>query len=172
MSDMNLPPIIEEEIQEVTPTENVEPVKRRGRPPGSKNKVQESPDSPKPVNIDANQEKRRGRPPGSGTKKVVDKSALSKQLLFAHAVAAKITGIDDIAIDAGEAEILSSSIATLMQEYDIALSGKTAAMLGMIGSLAIVYGPRIVLINEKIKQTKARKQAEKLMQVAANGQPA
>lgn len=169
----NLAPIIESEPgPDLIPQEQeIENKPRRGRPPGSKNKVVESRETPEPININAANEKRRGRPPGSGTRKTVDKSALAKQLLFAHAVAAQITKIPDIAIDSGEADILSGAITNLMIEYDIALSGKTAAMMGMLGAVAIVYGPRVVLITDKIKRAKAnaKAQTEGLIQVADNG---
>lgn len=163
----NLAPIIESEPgPEIMPNEPIETKPRRGRPPGSKNKMTESRESPEPVKIDAANEKRRGRPPGTSTRKSVDKSALAKQLLFGHAVAAQLTKIPDIAIDSGEADILAGAISNLMTEYDIALSGKTAALLGMLGAAAIVYGPRIIMATDKIKRAKAQKLAEKTIQTA------
>lgn len=145
------------------PQSEAAPIRRGpGRPPGSgKKKVVEQPPQGAAAPIQIQPEKRGpGRPVGSGAKstsqkKDIDKKALANQLLFFHAAAAKLTRIDDLAIDSDEAEMLADSIATMMREYEISLSGKTAALFGMIGTVAIIYGPRIVLIGEQIKMRKA-----------------
>ena len=131
---------------------------RRGRPPGSKNRVREeipqTSASVTPIQIEA-PKRGPGRPAGSGKsspRKGVDTKALAKQLEFFHAIAARVTKFDDLQIDSEEAEMLADSIATLMREYDVTMSGKTAALLGMLGSAAIVYGPRYMMIREQIQK--------------------
>ncbi len=132
--------------------------RRRGRPPGSKNRVQEN-IAPPGAGESVTVEKRRpGRPAGSGAaprKVSVDPGALAQQMLFFHAVAAKMLRIPELELDKGESEMLAKSIATMMAEYGISFSGKTAAMLGLLGTAAIVYGPRFVLIKERVDKQKA-----------------
>lgn len=153
---------VENELLQELPAPPVEVKRGRGRPPGGGKKAVESSTPPTASSADDTGVKKRGRP-----SKPVDKGALAKQLMFGHAVAASITKLPDLALDQGEAQILAEAITTLMEEYDIALSGKSAALLGMAGAVAIVYGPRIMLIAEQAKKNKAERKARQAQQTQA-----
>ena len=141
---------------EIVPEKPTEPVKRgRGRP----RIVRE--DAPSPdasININASAEARpRGRPPGktASKKHEVDIPALATQLQFAHRAAALVFKTPELALDKDDCETLAKSLAALMREYDIALSGKTAALLGMLGACAMTYGPVFMLVKERKAKERA-----------------
>lgn len=157
----------ENENPQVVETPPVEAPVRRGpgRPKGSGKKVVEQAPNASATPIQIQSDKRGpGRPPGSGKaaspKKAVDAKALANQLKFFHAAAARLTRLEDLEIDNDEAEMLADSIATLMREYDIALSGKTAALLGIVGAMGMVYGPRFIMIREQVQRRKAAQAKE------------
>ncbi len=70
-------------------------------------------------------------------------------LLATHQIAAIALRAPEIALDDAEAATMADAILTCLREYDIALSGKAAAMIGLVGACAIVYIPRAVLIKDR-----------------------
>lgn len=132
------------------------PVKRRrGRPP----KFPRA-DGAQPVPGDSAPPKRRGRPPKVNKTVSYDDAAratLAKQLMGIHLLVASATGVPEIAIQENEAAILSQGIIAVAQEYGLALTGKTGAALQLFAAVAMVYVPRFMLVQNRIKQAKQPK---------------
>jgi hypothetical protein len=138
-----------------TPPPATEPPKRRGRgrPVGAR--TQSAPLSETPV-ADVSEpppqpQQRRRR------SKAVDTDLLAKQLTGVHEIAAKVTGLPFIKLDQQEAKILADAIAGVAREYDLALDGKTGAMIQLLAAGAIVYGPRVIVF-QRMKREMLRNQ--------------
>lgn len=117
----------------------------RGRPPkDSAAPVSPGSDTPQP---------KRGRPK-SGKKEAVDIGALAKQLQGLHAIAAMVTGLPQLQIAPQEAEMLSSAIVNVCEEYDLSVSGKTGAALQLFAAAGMIYIPRIPQIQQQIMVNK------------------
>lgn len=109
--------------------ESGEPVRRRGRKPGTKNK-------PKVASFQAGN--------------------LEKLLLSGHIMLAAVTGASELVIDEQEAKLLADSVAAVNSAYglDSIISPKVAAVVDLSFACAAVYGPRMVKIAKRAKQTK------------------
>lgn len=141
----NNPPL--ENAENVAP--EVEPPKRRGRPPLNKDKVNArekieagtSATSPKPT-------KRKTTIGGEAI------ALMGKQLVGLHLMAYQLTGLPECQITDGEGAALAQGIALVANEYDLSLDGKTGAALQLILTLGMVYGPRVLSVNAKMKASK------------------
>lgn len=61
-------------------------------------------------------------------------------------------------IDQEEADLLSTSISNVMQEFDITIDPKTAAIIGLISASSQVYGPRAIAMGmRKSREAEQRK---------------
>ncbi len=172
-TENNLPPIIEdssETIQQVAPPPTTEK-RGRGRPPGSGKKITEQIPELQESPVSLNNEKpRRGRPPGAGSaKKTTDIPALAKQLQFGHKAVSLLVKIPEVAIDDDEAKMLAESLANLMKEFDITVSGKTAAIMGMLGTSLMIYGPRFMYLKAKADMVRAQNQQNQIVDMPPNG---
>lgn len=135
------------------PQETAKPRRGRGRPFGSRasaTPLTENPVSPEngeqPQDAAPRQQRRR--------KSQVDISALAKNLKGIHELAAKmipIKGPDGkmlLALDDTEANELANAVAAVAKEYDLELSGKTGSAIQLLGVAAMIYGPRIYVIQQ------------------------
>lgn len=138
------------------PQETTKPRRGRGRPFGSTRAstavplqetvvgAENSPDAPQ----DSQPRQQRKR------KAQVDATALAKQLKGIHALAAKLVPIKApdgsmlMELSDTEASELASAIAGVAKEYDLELSGKTGSAITLIGVAAMIYGPRIYMIQQ------------------------
>jgi hypothetical protein len=68
---------------------------------------------------------------------------------------AMITGDPVMQLSDTEAIMLADSLAAVGREYDLAIDGKTGALVQLVGTAAFVYVPRIVHL--KVKQKANRK---------------
>ena len=157
-------------IQSVTETENISQTetiesanpapettvpKRRGRPPGSKNNASK-PLEEKSVNSGTDQPAaKRGRPKKVDTFSAEAKERMARQVQGIHMMAAQLSGFGEFQISEPEAVMLSDAIINTSNEYGLSLSGKTGALIQLIGTAAIIYLPRFAVINAKIKAKKA-----------------
>lgn len=139
--DPQLGPETVENGPEITP-----PKKRRGRPPKS-DRLGEQPTSGGAAT-----------PKRAYTKKaervVFDSDSthkLAKQIAGIHLMSASITKIGELQINETEAMMLAQSIQAVSSEYDLSLSGKTGAFLQLLATAAMIYVPRIMVINAKVK---------------------
>lgn len=152
---------ITEPITETIETAPIEPVetttpKRRGRPPGSKNSTAQKLEE-KPVSSDsAAPAAKRGRPKKSEGYTDESRARFAKQVQGLHIMAAQLTGFGEFQISDPEAAMLADALINTSQEYGLSLSGKTGAMLQLLGTAAMIYVPRFAIINQKIKAKKAQ----------------
>jgi hypothetical protein len=75
-------------------------------------------------------------------------------LMAIHAMAAKMPGMEIVAIADEEAALLASAMARVGEEYDLAISGKASATIQLVGALAVVYGSRVVMVIDARKKKK------------------
>ena len=148
--------------------ETVEPVllkKRRGRPPKNASAVEGDAAyvEPSPDNVDA--PKKRGR---KAKRPSVD--VLAQQIKGLHAVAAHVTGQSVIMISDAESNMLANSLNEVMDQFDFAPSGKVAALVGLFGTAAVVYIPRLVHVN-RMRKAESAKHVEPTEQTANNIEP-
>ncbi len=143
------------------------PVKRkRGRP-------RKNPDAPQRVVREAPAKPRTAA--ASATRVTASIGELSpdklKGLLQAlHQVAAIATRAPEFALDDDEAASMAEAIAAVLREYNVPISSKVAALIGLGGTCALVYGPRVVLI--KRRQAAERAKRTPLRAVAESAPPA
>jgi hypothetical protein len=142
------------------PSSGTPPPRRRGRPFGSRTRTPPLTETPVDPALNGGAIPPTSEPqPTRRRRRVnqVDTESLTKQLIGVHQIAAKMTGLQVIAIDKDEAQILANGIAAVAREYDLALDGKTGAFIQLLGAAALVYGPRVVIIQQ-MKQQARRQQ--------------
>lgn len=135
------------------PQESIKPKRGRGRPFGSFTKA--SPLAETPVGTENTADSPQEQPRQQRKRKAsVDASALAKQLRGIHALAAKLLPIPGpdgtklLELSDVEATQLAEAVAGVAKEYDLELSGKTGAAIQLFGVAAMVYGPRIYVIQQ------------------------
>lgn len=70
---------------------------------------------------------------------------LSSTLLLVHSTLATFTKVEEFEIDQQESDMLAGSIANVMEQFDIQPDPKIAAIVGLVGTAGLIYGPRIAL---------------------------
>jgi hypothetical protein len=147
--------------------------KRRGRPFGARTAV--PPLEETTVRAD-------GEPPtDSGTQtrkrrsKSVDVSELAKQLRGIHSLAANIipirmpdgSGGSKLLLELSDTEAtqLATAISGIAKEYDLAIDGKTGAAIQLFAAAAMIYGPRIYVI-QKIRTSHQQQQRQQTAEAA------
>lgn len=84
--------------------------------------------------------------------KTIDKEALAKQLVSMHEMVARLTGIGLIQIQLQEGMSLAEALESVSREYDLALDGKSGAIIQLIFAAGCVYGPRVMLYQAMKKR--------------------
>lgn len=143
------------------------------------NDLLEQPSAPEstPPEITPPREKKRGRPTNAEraaregktaetiqkpkskakTKAALDEGTLTQQIFGLHAMGAMLSGIPLVQITMDEAALLSKSVILVMEEYDLAVTGKTAATVQLLGVAAMIYAPRVMQI---LAMRKAHRQSQ------------
>ena len=106
----------------------------------------------------------------SATDAPITDEKLKGLLLAAHQIAALAARTPELALDDAEAAAMSDAILRLLTEYDIAFSGKAAALIGFAGACAIVYIPRALLIKER--RTRERGDSARVVDIKRPGDAA
>jgi hypothetical protein len=107
--------------------------------------------------------KKRGRKPGSTNKKKtegVQVESLSRTIMLAHNIPATILKQPIWQIDKTESDLLANAIVDVLTAFDLPVDPKTEALISMFGACAIVYGPRIVQLQQQKSERKRRAIAE------------
>ena len=146
--------------------QDIEPKKRRGRPP----KIREV-EPVEPVTDSGEvspRAKKAGRPRKKNANFLPDTDDLARQLQGWHAIAAQIAKTPELAIDSGEAKMLAQAVVNVAKEYDLTVSGKTAAWVGLIATAGAVYAPRAIMLAPKLKAQKKAGQKAPLMSAQSN----
>lgn len=80
---------------------------------------------------------------------------MGKQLVGVHMIAAQVTGLPELIIGDAEGLALAQGIVLVAEQYNLSIDGKTGAAMQLFFTAAMIYGPRALSINAKIKQAKA-----------------
>lgn len=126
--------------------------KRRGRPFGAKTSI--PPLEETKVGIDPGEPPQDSATPRRKRKQSIDIDALAKQLKGIHSLAANILPIrmpDNkllLELSDTEATQLANAISGVAKEYDLALDGKTGAAIQLFAAAAMIYGPRVYVIQK------------------------
>jgi hypothetical protein len=152
---------------EVPPSTEQPTRRRRGRPfqakaaPGATPPLQETAVGVDPTDSPQQERQRRTRKPS------IDVDALTKQLKGIHALAANLLPIRMpdgkllLELSDTEATQLANAITGVAKEYDLALDGKTGAAIQLLAAAAMIYGPRVYVIQKmrvQMKQQQVRPQ--------------
>lgn len=116
------------------------PRKKRGRKPGGKTG-------------------RRSQPKSAGNNQAIN--SLTQALILVHMGLAGVTKFPDFALDPKtEAEPLANSISNVLAEFDVEPNPKFTAMVGLISTASVIYGPRIYLYKQQKEEQKKEKKKE------------
>lgn len=121
------------------------PKKRRGRPPKNPELKEQSASSGEKPKRAYTRKNERPTYDSESTHK------LAKQLEGIHLMIASVTKLNEMCISDTESLMLAQSLQTMSAEYDLSLDGKTGAALQLIATAAMIYVPRLIVINNKIK---------------------
>lgn len=155
MSDINghiepateIPPILEPVVEQVQETDNIStPKKRRGRPP--KNAVLED----QAVNGAEKPKRTYTKKTDRVTFDSDSTRKLAKQLEGIHLMIASMTKLNELCISDTESMALAQSLQTMSVEYNISIDGKMGAIIGLTATSAMIYVPRFIVINARIKK--------------------
>lgn len=81
------------------------------------------------------------------------KSALARQIAGIHQMLAIMGGLPEMVLSDNECIMLADSVGTVAMEYNLSLSGKTGAMIQLLGTAAFIYLPRFSAINRRKRTT-------------------
>lgn len=105
----------------------------------------------------------------SGTSRTKNKSkavpqasidALTQVLIVVHAGLAGMTKAPELELEKDDAETLSKAAANVMSEFDVTPDPKVTAIVGLVMAAGTVYGPKMYMIRERIKEEReAKKEA-------------
>jgi hypothetical protein len=78
-------------------------------------------------------------------------------LIGIHAFGASITGVEELEIDEAEGKKLGDAVTQLSSIYGHTISPKTAAWVNFASACGVIYGPRFIAYNARMKNEKAAK---------------
>lgn len=76
---------------------------------------------------------------------------LSQTLIIVHMGLASFTKFDQFALEKPESDALAHSIANVMEQFDWTPDPKFTAIAGLVTTGATIYGPRLYLYKEHLK---------------------
>ena len=140
--------------------------KRRGRPPGSKNRVTGAePKNVEPFGPEPQTTRRRGRPPGSRSKPVsVTPDDVSDALMFTHEMLAAFLG-PEARITEDQARRIADRAVPVAEDFGVVVVGKVAHIVLLVAAIVSVEAP--VAIGVVLK-AQAQAQARKSGQITLN----
>lgn len=81
---------------------------------------------------------------------------LSKTLMVMHIGLAEMTKTPELVLQETESSALAISVANVLSEFDITPDPKMQAIVGLMMTAGMIYGPRMYNIRERLKNTDAR----------------
>lgn len=117
-------------------------------------------------NADGSYRKKRGRKSGNSTSSPRSRSkannqasidGLTRMLAIIHIGLASATRTPELRLEDEEAEALAKSTAVVLEEFDIRPDPKIEAIIGLVTTAGMIYGPRVYLITERKKRERANK---------------
>ena len=155
-------------VSALDPADAIAPAKRRGRPPGGKNRPRESSDG-----IDGNTDGNDSRNSSAGNdaktrqKKIpLDVDGLAIQLQGVHKLCALGFKNSTYEITVDESKKLASALVDVAKQYDLKLNPEVLAWLKLLGVSVAIYGPRVGFNIMAKKQATARAMQESNLQSA------
>lgn len=136
------------------PPDQVPPPRtRRGRPFGSRNRTPPLTETPVVNEGAENTSPGDDKPARRKRAKPVDTVAWAKQLQGVHMLLAKMVPIQFqgkllLEIDERESQQLATAIADVCKEYNLEIGGKVGAGFQLIATVAMIYGPRIYIVQQ------------------------
>lgn len=111
-------------------------------------------------NADGSFTRKRGRRPGNSansggsrkTRHTASVEHLAKVLAIVHAGIASATKCPELNIEDAESEALAKSVATVLDEFDITPDPKIQAIVGLVTTAGVIYGPRVYMIRQRKKE--------------------
>lgn len=120
---------------------NGKPKKKRGRKPGQKVAVKGAPNSS-----------------AKAKEKFNGVEMLAAQFQILNAGISYMTRFDDFRLDDDEAMDMANATAQVMSQFDYTPDPKVTAVMGLVTTTGMIYGPRIYLYRQELKK-KAEKSA-------------
>lgn len=116
--------------------------------------------SPDKRNADGSYRKKRGRKSGNTTttrsrSKANNQASiegLTRMLAIIHLGLSSATKTPELKLEDEEAEALAKSTAMVLEEFDIRPDPKIEAIVGLVTTAGMIYGPRVYLITERKKR--------------------
>lgn len=120
---------------------------------------------PDKLNRDGTFRKKRGRKAGTGNGasrgKASDYSAsldaFTGMLAIVHVGLASVTKTPELVLEEDEAKSLAMASANVLEQFDITPDPRVTAVLGLVTTCGMIYGPRVYLIRERKKEERENK---------------
>lgn len=121
---------------------------------------------PDKLNRDGTFRKKRGRKAGTGSGanrgKASDYSAsldaFTGMLAIVHVGLAGVTKTPELVLEEDEAKSLAMASANVLEQFDITPDPRVTAVLGLVTTCGMIYGPRVYLIRERKKEERSNEQ--------------
>lgn len=119
---------------------------------------------PDKLNRDGTFRKKRGRKAGTGSGanrgKASDYSAsldaFTGMLAIVHVGLASVTKTPELVLEEDEAKSLAMASANVLEQFDITPDPRVTAVLGLVTTCGMIYGPRVYLIRERKREEKEK----------------
>lgn len=93
-------------------------------------------------------------------RKKVPVDALSRLLLMSHVILANVTKTPELEINEDESMMIANPLSELLVLYEVQVDPRILQAMELAGACSYVYGPRIYMIRERLKEeAQARKNA-------------
>ncbi len=92
------------------------------------------------------------------------KTALARQLQGLHLAAAQITQLGELMVSEAESLMLADALVNISEQYGLELTGKTGALVQLLGTAALIYLPRFHAINQRSKMARAANVSDGVVQ--------
>ena len=77
-------------------------------------------------------------------------------LAIVHVGLASVTKTPELELEEDEAKSLAMASANVMEQFNITPDPKVTAVLGLVTTCGMIYGPRVYSIRERKKEEKAQ----------------
>lgn len=118
----------------------------------------------------------RGRPAGSTNKRKAttargqkaELEKLGRQAVGAHMMIAGLTGMPELQITEAEGVALAEVLMSGAEEFGFEISGKAGFVIQALATVAMIYGPRLIMIQRRLYAPQPEQREEPQQPVPAN----
>lgn len=128
--------------------DGVTPKRKRGRKPGSQGSTASAAPKSKPAKTDA-------------ARGAIATEMLAAQFQILNTGIAFLTKFEDFALDETEAMQMAEATANVMAQFDYVPDPKIAAVLGLVTTTGMIYGPRVYLYRKWLAERQAENRARR-----------